>query len=217
MSTIFPKQANKVPAQVVIALLLMGGALTAGITYYFTPKYSRVGYQPTQPVPFEHSLHAGELGIDCRFCHNHVDKSGHSNVPSTNSCMICLNQIQLASDKLELVRASFATGEPIPWVQVHKLPDYVYFNHSVHVNRGISCYECHGQVNEMDVVHHVKPFSMAFCLDCHRNPEEKLRPPEEVFNLDWRPESEEAQLEFGREAKEAWRVNPPVGCAGCHR
>ena len=176
MSTIFPKEANKAPLQVVIALLIVIGTITAGATYYLTPKYSRVGYQPVQPVPFEHSLHVGELGLDCRYCHNQVEKSGHSNVPATSTCMNCHNQVQVLSEKLEPVRDSFASGESIPWVQVHKVPDYVYFNHSVHVNRGISCFECHGQVNEMDEVRHEKSFSMGFCLECHRNPEEKLRP-----------------------------------------
>jgi hypothetical protein len=217
MSTIFPKEANKAPIQIVIALLIVGATVTAGFTYYLTPKYARVGYQPIQPVPFEHSLHAGELGIDCRYCHSQVEKSGHSNVPSTNTCMNCHNQVQILSEKLQPVRDSFASGEPIPWVQIHKMPDYVYFNHSVHVNRGISCFECHGQINEMDVVRHEKPLSMAFCLECHRNPEEKLRPLDQVFNLDWRPESKEAQLKDGNLMKEHWKVNPPTSCSGCHR
>lgn len=217
MSTIFPKEANKAPLQVVIALLIIGGTITAGFTYYFTPKYTRVGYQPVQPVPFSHTLHAGELGLDCRYCHSQVEKSGHSNVPSTSTCMNCHNQVQVLSEKLQPVRDSFASGESIPWVQVHKVPDYVYFNHAVHVNRGISCFECHGQVNEMDEVRHEKSFSMAFCLECHRNPEEKLRPLSEITNLDWRPESREKQLEFGNEMKEHWKINPPTSCSGCHR
>ena len=217
MSTIFPKEANKAPLQVVIALLIIGGTITAGFTYYFTPKYSRVGYQPVQPVPFSHTLHAGELGLDCRYCHSQVEKSGHSNVPSTSTCMNCHNQVQVLSEKLQPVRDSFASGEPIPWVQVHKVPDYVYFNHAVHVNRGISCFECHGQVNQMDEVRHEKSFSMAFCLECHRNPEEKLRPLAEITNLDWRPESREAQLDFGNEMIEHWKINPPTSCSGCHR
>jgi len=217
MSQVFPKWTNKVPAQVVLALFLMGGALTAGITYYMTPSYSRVGYEPIQPVPFSHALHAGELGLDCRYCHNMVDKSGHSNVPSTNTCMNCHSMVLPDSELLQPVRDSFNTGEPVPWVQIHKLPDYVYFNHSAHVNRGISCFECHGQVNEMEVVRHEKPFSMSFCLECHNKPEEKLRPLDEVFNLDWRPQSQKAQLEFGNNAVEKWKVTPPISCSGCHR
>jgi len=217
MSSIFPKKSNKAPLQIVIALLIIGGTITAGFTYYFTPKYSRVGYQPIQPVPFDHSVHAGELGIDCRYCHSQVEKTGHSNVPSTNTCMNCHNQVLPLSSKLQLVRDSFASEETIPWVKIHKLPDYVYFNHSVHVNRGISCYECHGQVNQMEEVHHAKSFSMAFCIECHRKPEEKMRPLDQITNLNWRPESMAAQLKFGNEMKEHWKVNPPISCSGCHR
>lgn len=217
MSTIFPKQANKAPALIITALILIVSAVTAGIAYYATPEYTRVGYQPIQPVAFEHSLHAGELGIDCTYCHNQVEKSGHSNIPSTNTCMNCHNQVLPTSEKLQPVRDSFASGDPIPWVQVHKLPDYVYFNHSVHVNRGVSCFECHGQVNEMDIVSHEKSLSMAFCLDCHRNPEKAIRPLDEITNLDWHPTSDADQLKFGKEAVDAWHINPPTSCSGCHR
>ncbi len=217
MSKIFPKQANKAPLLILTALALVGSVVLAGITYYATPKYTRVGYQPIQPVPFEHSLHAGELGIDCTYCHNQVEKSSHSNVPSTNTCMNCHNQVLPTSEKLQPVRDSFASGDPVPWVQVHKLPDYVYFNHSVHVNRGVSCFECHGQVNDMDIVSHEKSFSMAFCLDCHRNPEKVIRPLDQITNMDWRPTSEEAQLKFGEAKVAEWHINPPTSCSGCHR
>jgi len=112
---------------------------------------------------------------------------------------------------------SWASGEPIPWVRIHKTPDYVYFNHAVHVNRGISCVECHGQVNEMEVVYHAKSLSMAFCLECHREPEKYIRPADEVYNLNWKAESQEAQLEMGEELVAHWKVNPPESCSGCHR
>jgi hypothetical protein len=131
--------------------------------------------------------------------------------------MSCHSIIKADSPLLAPVRASFESGEPVPWVRIHKAPDYVYFNHSVHVNRGVSCYECHGQVNEMDVVQHAKPHSMSWCLDCHRAPEERIRPLEEVFNLDWHPTSEEAQKEFGLEMVKQWNVKPPESCSGCHR
>jgi len=115
------------------------------------------------------------------------------------------------------VRDSYASGEPIPWVRVHKTPDYVFFNHAVHVNRGISCVECHGQVNEMEVVSHAKSLSMAFCLECHRNPEDYIRPIDKVYDLAWQPESEEIQVEMGEELVQHWKVNPPESCSGCHR
>src|SRR5438876_9912437 len=186
MSAIFPKWTNRLPALVIVGLLLVGSAVTAGVWYYLSPKYTRVGYQPIQPVGFSHAIHADQLGLDCRYCHNAVEKSWYSNVPAASTCMNCHNQVLKDDARLALVRESFNTGTPIPWVQIHKTPDFVYFNHSVHVNRGISCVECHGPINKMDVVYHAKPFSMTFCLDCHRQPELHLRPPEKITDLDWK-------------------------------
>jgi hypothetical protein len=144
--------------------------VTAGLNYYFTPKYTRVGFQPTQPVPFSHSIHVKQLGLDCRYCHDGVEKSWYSNVPAADTCMNCHSAVRADDPKLEPVRASYKdANKPVEWVQIHKLPDYVYFNHSVHVNRGVSCVECHGRVDEMDEVRHEKHFSMTFCLDCHRD------------------------------------------------
>lgn len=217
MANIFPKWFNLVPFQVLLILALVGTAVTAAFTYYFTPSYGRVGYQPTQPVAFDHSLHVDQLGMDCRYCHNHVDESAHSNIPSTNTCMNCHVQIQSNAPTLALIRNSYDSGEPVEWVRIHKTPDYVYFNHAVHVNRGVSCVECHGQVNQMEVVWHDKSLSMGFCLDCHRNPEEFIRPNEEVYNLDWEAESRTAQIEMGRELVQEWQVHPPQSCSGCHR
>ena len=217
MSKVFPKSANALPLQIVIFLLVFGSLTGAGITYYWTPEYSRVGYQPQQPIPFDHSLHAGQLGLDCRYCHTNVEQSEHSNVPSTQVCMACHSTIKNQSELLAPLRASFESGDPVPWVRIHKAPDYVYFNHSVHVNRGISCFECHGQVNEMEVVSHAKSHTMSFCLECHRAPEGRIRPLEEVFNLDWRPESQAAQLQMGEELVSQMKINPPESCSGCHR
>jgi hypothetical protein len=217
MANVFPKWVNTLPIKVIVAIILIKTAVVLGVTYYATPKYSRVGYAPTQPVAFSHALHAGQLEIDCRYCHTFVDRSEHSNVPSTQVCMTCHSMVRRDDPMLAPVRDSYESGEPIPWVRVHKTPDYVYFNHAVHVNRGISCYECHGQVDQMDVVEHTQPLSMAFCLDCHRNPEEFIRPPEEVYNLDWeRPDTEEFKDEAIAFVHD-WKVNPPQSCSGCHR
>ncbi|MCB1128829.1 MAG: cytochrome c3 family protein, partial [Verrucomicrobiae bacterium] len=174
MSDIFPKWTNRLPALVLTGAALVGTAAVAGAWYYFTPKYSRVGYQPIQPVAFSHNIHVDQLGLDCRYCHNGVEKAWYSNVPSSTLCMNCHNQVLKEDARLALVRESAASGTPIPWVQVHKVPDFVYFNHSVHVNRGISCVHCHGQVNQMDEVRHAQPLSMSFCLECHRHPELKI-------------------------------------------
>jgi len=222
MSDIFPKWTNRLPLQIAVGALLVGSAVTAGVWYYFTPKYSRVGYQPIQPVAFSHAIHADQLGLDCRYCHSAVEKSWYSNVPSSSTCMNCHNQVLKDSPKLELVRESASTGKPIPWVQVHKVPDYVYFSHSVHVNRGVSCVECHGQINKMDEVYHAKPLSMAFCLDCHRNPASRLRPPDRITDLNWKwnedpRKAAELQKLNGEKFVHDWRVESLQSCSACHR
>ena len=218
MSNLFPKSANKLPLQILIFLGLTVGIVSAGITYYATPKYTRVGYAPQQPVPFSHALHAGQLGIDCRYCHVGVDKGPASVVPSAQTCMNCHSIIKADSPLLAPVRESFASGNPVPWVKIHQTPDYVYFNHSVHVARGVSCVECHGDIQKMDTVHHAKPLSMGWCLDCHREPEKVLRDPKLVTNLDWKhPGGAEGQLEQGKKFVHDWNVQPPQSCSGCHR
>ena len=222
MSDVFPKWTNRLPLYILIGGAMVAGAVTAGVTYYFTPKYTRVGYKPIQPVAFSHSIHVDQVGLDCRYCHSHVEKSWYSNVPATSTCMNCHNQVLKEDPKLEVVRDSFATGEPIPWVQIHKVPDYVYFNHSVHVNRGVSCVECHGRVDEMDEVEHAKPLSMSFCLDCHRNPEEHVRPLEHVTDLDWKwsdDPKKNAQLQkaHGSQLVKDWNIQSTDNCSACHR
>ena len=218
MSKLFPKSVNKLPLQILIFIGLTASIVAAGITYYATPKYSRVGYAPVQPVPFNHALHAGQLGMDCRYCHSNVEKSGHSNVPTAQTCMNCHNQIKIDSPLLAPVRESYASGNPVPWVRIHKAPDYVYFNHSVHVARGVSCVECHGKINEMEVVYHAKPLSMGWCLECHREPEKFVRDPKLVTNLDWKhPGGTAAQIEEGKKFVHDWNIQPPQSCSGCHR
>ncbi len=244
MANIFPRSSNWIPLKILVMLLVLGGAVSAGMWYYFTPKYTRVGYQPIQPVYFPHNVHVEQLGMDCRYCHSFVEVAAHSNVPTTQVCMNCHSQVQKDNPKLKPVWDSWETGKPIEWVQIHKTPDYVYFNHSVHVNRGVSCVECHDRVDQMPVVYHAKPHSMAWCLDCHRNPEEHLRPVDQVTNLAWKPsdvnvldfigkngkppDQEErdfsnpstklSQAEIGETLLRKWHVNPPdKNCFGCHR
>ena len=217
MSKVFPKSANALPLQIVLFLLAFGSVATAAITYYVTPKYTRVGYAPQQPVPFEHSLHAGQLGIDCRYCHAAVEKSATSSLPAAQTCMNCHSIIKTTSPLLEVVRQSYATGEPVPWVRIHQNPDYVYFNHSVHVNRGVSCVECHGKINEMTTVYQAKPHSMSWCLDCHRNPAERIRDPKDVFNLDSQTLAAQGKLADAQKFVHDWKVKPPTSCSGCHR
>ena len=217
MSDIFPKWTNKLPSRVILGLILLATAGTIGVTYYFTPKYTDAGYQPIQPVDFPHSVHADQLGIDCRYCHDDVEKSWYSNIPSSTVCMNCHNQVLAQDPRLAPIRASATNGNvSIPWVQIHKTPDFVYFNHSVHVNRGVSCVHCHGEVHKMDEVRQVKPLSMSFCLECHRNPAENIRPPDQVTNLDWEKPANFAE-ETGKKFVHDWNVHPPQSCSACHR
>jgi hypothetical protein len=213
---------NRLPLMIVVGVLLIGGGVVAGVWYYFTPKYTRVGYQPIQPVAFSHKVHVDQLGLDCRYCHHDVERSWFSNIPSASTCMNCHNQVLKDDPRLALVRESVATGRPISWVQVHKVPDYVYFNHSVHVNRGISCVECHGRIDQMDEVYHAKPLSMSFCLDCHRDPASFIRPLDKITDLGWRwsedpAENTRQQQAQGRWLVEHWRVESLQNCSACHR
>ncbi len=217
MSNLFPKSANKLPLQIVVYLVVLGGVLTAGASYYMTPKYTRVGYAPVQPVPYSHALHAGQLGIDCRYCHSNIEKSGVANLPTAQTCMNCHNQVKKDSPLLAVVRHSFETGEAVPWVKIHQTPDYVYFNHAAHVNRGVSCVECHGKINEMDVVAHAKPLSMGFCLDCHRDPASHVREQGDIFNLDSKTIADKAGIDAAHKFLTDRNIKPPQSCSGCHR
>jgi hypothetical protein len=222
MSDVFPKWTNRLPLQIVIGAILAGSAAVAGVWYYFTPKYTRVGYQPIQPVAFSHAIHVDQVGMDCRYCHNGVEKSWYSNVPTAGLCMNCHAQVLKDSPKLELVRESAAIGTSIPWIQIHKVPDFVYFNHSVHVTRGVSCFECHGQLNKMDEVRQAQPLSMSFCLDCHRNPAARLRPPDRITDLNWTWSEDPAkaadlQKLNGEKFVHDWKVQSLQSCSACHR
>lgn len=218
MSHLFPKSANRLPLQIALFLLVLGGVVASGVTYYMTPKYTRVGYAPVQPVPFSHQLHAGQLGLDCRYCHSNVEKSRVSNVPTSQTCMNCHNAIKTQSPLLAPVRQSFETGEAVPWVKIHKLPDHVHFNHAAHVSRGVSCVSCHGRVDQMATVSHEKSLSMEFCIDCHRAPETAVRDPKLVTNLGWQnPEGAAGQLRDGKLLVDSLKIQPPQACSGCHR
>lgn len=198
------------------ALLVVVPVYAIGVLYYGgSPQTLNVGYSPAQPVPFSHALHAGELGMDCRYCHNTVDKAAHAAVPPTATCMNCHERIASDSNKLLAVRESYATGQSVPWVRVHDLPDYVYFNHAAHVARGVSCVSCHGRIDKMEEVYQVETLSMGWCLDCHRNPEPHLRPADLVTDLDWVPGEDPEVL--GKRLREQNNINPSTDCSTCHR
>ncbi len=215
MSQIFPQWTNKLPAVLLAAVLVFGAGGVGFLWYYGSPKYTDVGYRPTQPVPFSHKLHAGDLGMDCRYCHSNIERSAIANVPATQTCMNCHTLVLPQSEKLIAVRESWATGKPIEWVNVHLLPQYAYFNHSLHLNAGIGCISCHGNIAEMEKVQQMQPLSMSWCLDCHRNPDPHLRPVDQVTNMNYAPPADQAA--FAERVKEEKKLNPTQDCSGCHR
>lgn len=215
MALIFPRWTNYLP--LVLAAVAPVGGLVVAVAgwYYLSPRFTDVGYRPPQPVAFSHALHAGDLGIDCRYCHSTVEEAAHAAIPATSTCMNCHALVKQDSEKLELVRESHETGEPIPWLNVHLLPDYAFFHHDVHVAAGVGCVECHGRIDEMEVVEQAEPLSMGWCLKCHWDPWEQLRPPQEVTNMAWNADDVgyDARLDPTRRRE----PEPPTHCSGCHR
>lgn len=211
----FPKWVNQLRTLFAIGAALVGVYLLVLLTYGASPNFTNVGYAPKQPIAYSHSLHAGELGIDCRYCHNTVEEAAQAAIPPTQTCMNCHSHIRAKSEKLIGLRESYASGMPIGWQRVHDLPDYVFFNHSAHVSRGVGCVSCHGRVDKMEVVYQAEPLSMSWCLDCHRRPEKHLRPKDKITQMDWLPQMEQAEL--GAKLRRDYNINPSVDCSTCHR
>ncbi len=201
-----------------IAAFLGAGALVSVVfffTYFGSPEFTDVGYRPEQPVDYSHKLHAGELGIDCRYCHTSVETSQEAMIPPTQTCMNCHSVVDAESEKLELVRDSWNQNKPIEWVRVHMLPDYAYFDHSIHLTAGVGCASCHGRVDQMEKVMQVEPLSMSWCLDCHRNPENHIRPADQITNMDWEPSDNHHEI-VSKYIKDR-NISPPEDCTACHR
>jgi menaquinone reductase, multiheme cytochrome c subunit len=215
MPALFGKSADLLMkiGGLVVGLGALAGA--AGYGYLSHPKVIDTGYSPEQPVPYSHKLHAGAMGLDCTYCHYTVTKAGFAAIPTTETCMNCHNKVKEKSEKLAPVRESYKTGMPVPWIQIHRLPDYVYFNHQIHVTSGVSCVSCHGRIDQMVEVRQVQPLNMGWCLECHRNPAPNLRPANLVTKLDWVPDRD--PVEIGKEIIAAKNIHPPVNCSGCHR
>lgn len=211
---LFPEWTDKFKRYV--ALLALGAPvyLIALVAYGVTPEAIRIGYQPEQPVPYSHALHVGELGLDCRYCHNTVEQSGHAAIPPAETCMNCHFGIRPDSPNLTPIREAYSRGTPVEWVRVHDLPDYVMFNHSAHVTRGVGCESCHGRVDQMVEVHQVQPLTMEWCLGCHKDPDYHLRPPEKATVMGY---LEQENRPSGSKLREERNIDPPINCSTCHR
>jgi hypothetical protein len=194
----------------VIAFLVWAWAELNASTYA-----TRAKVPVEQPVPFSHEHHVGGLGIDCRYCHTTVENSSFANIPPTKTCMNCHSQIWSTAPMLEPVRESFRTDKSIRWIRVHDLPDYVYFNHSIHVAKGVGCTTCHGQVNKMPLMWQESSLQMTWCLDCHRHPERFVRPRSEVFSVTYKPPAD--QLALGRKLVKEYSIQSLTSCSTCHR
>ena len=222
MAQIFQRSANTMFKAAIVAAVLLGGVTFFAITQYARSSYLTGQYlDRQQPVQFSHKHHSGDDGIDCRYCHTAVETSSNAGFPPTATCMNCHSQIWSDSPYLETVRASYRDNKPIEWERVHDLPEYVYFNHSIHVAKGVGCNTCHGQINEMPAVHQVATLQMEWCLSCHREPERFLRPKSEIYNMEWQAENTTSkELEVGRALKAEYKVRNRemmTSCSTCHR
>lgn len=216
MSQIFHPSTNTLSRLTLFGALFAVGGLLYGLAVLNRSSYmTQAQVAREQPVPFSHKHHVGELGLDCRYCHTSVEVSRNAGFPPTQTCMNCHAQIWAQSPTLEPVRSSFRTGASIEWTKVYDLPDFVYFNHSIHIAKGVGCVSCHGRVDLMNLTYQQPSLQMEWCLQCHRNPEPYLRPRSEVFSMTWQPPADQPNL--GAELVAAHRVKGRVDCTACHR
>jgi hypothetical protein len=197
------------------AVFLVTGALFVIAEFNRSGYVTQAGVEREQPVPFSHQHHVGGMGVDCRYCHTSVETSAVAGIPPTRTCMNCHSQIWNQSPTLEPVRESFRSGKSIEWTRVHDLPEFVYFNHSAHVNKGVGCTTCHGPVDRMPLMLQSASLQMEWCLQCHRNPEKFVRPKEEVFSVSWQPPAD--QVDKGRELVKQYGIQARTSCSTCHR
>jgi len=216
MAQLFHRSANSL-AKVSIGggLILAGSILVAAYTLDRGHYTTDVAVVKAQPVPFSHKHHVTDDGIDCRYCHTSVETSAFAGLPATEICMSCHSQIWTNAAILEPVRASFRTGESLTWTRVHDLPEFVYFNHSIHVNKGIGCASCHGRVDQMPLMFKVNTLNMNWCVECHRAPWKYVRPREQVFNMAYEPPTN--QEEFGKKLMKEYKIQSLTDCWTCHR
>lgn len=211
----FPRWTDGFRPLLGIAAVLTPTYIVALFIYGASADTLQVGYAPEQPIPFSHALHAGKLGMDCRYCHSTVESADLAAIPPLATCMNCHKSIQTTSPLLAPLRAAWEGQEPLRWTKVHDLPEFAYFSHAPHLRAGVSCVDCHGRVDQMERVQTEKSLSMGWCLECHRNPEPFLRPREEVFNLGWTTEEDRNVL--GAKLRKENGINPRTDCSTCHR
>lgn len=197
------------------AIFIIGGVLAIFMIIQRSPYVTYVGVARTQPVQFSHLHHVGDDGIDCRYCHLSVETSSFAGIPSTEVCMNCHTQVWANSPYLEPVRQSWQTGKPITWERVHDLPDFVYFNHSIHVAKGVGCDTCHGQLDRMNGIWKNQPMSMEWCMECHFNPAKYVRPKDQVFNASYQPPAD--QMALGNRLVQEYQIQSLISCSTCHR
>jgi hypothetical protein len=216
MAALFPPWSNTA-FRVAIATAAFGGfgVLAAPMIWVRTPWARNQWNVVDQPVEFDHRHHVRDDGIDCRYCHNTVDRAATAGIPSTDKCMGCHAQVWSRSPMLEVVRRSYFSGAPIPWNRVTQVPGFVYFNHAIHVSSGFGCVTCHGRVDEMAAVYQVATLTMGFCLDCHRSPERFIRPLDQITNMGW--SAGDRQIELGRELCRERGIRSLTTCTTCHR
>jgi hypothetical protein len=219
MSQIFPRSANAT-ARMSLAAVAAIGLFTVWTVFALMRSTWATGQSDfvEQPIQFSHAHHVGGVGLDCRYCHTSVETSSFAGIPPTKTCMNCHSQIWTNASILEPVRASFRDDKNLTWIRVHDLPDFVYFNHQIHVKQGVGCATCHGEVDKMPLTFQANSLLMEWCLDCHRAPEKYLRPREQVFNMAYVPPAN--QLELGRQLKQDYNVasvEHMTSCSICHR
>ena len=219
MSQIFHRHTNVYSRVSIVAVVLFLGFLGAVVAMLNWSGYNtRQGDFIEQPIQFSHAHHVGGMGIDCRYCHTSVEESAFANIPPTKTCMNCHSQIWANAPILEPVRASYRTDTPLQWTRVNDLPDFVYFNHSIHVRKGVGCATCHGPVDRMPLMYQEATLMMSWCLDCHRNPAKYVRPRDQVYNMAWERPADDPELgeRLVKEYKIA-SVQQLTNCSTCHR
>jgi hypothetical protein len=216
MSQIFHRSANTIARISIFGAVFFIAALFGVLSLVNrSPWVTLAGVARSQPIQFSHERHVAGNGIDCRYCHTSVETSSFAGIPPTQTCMNCHSQIFSSSPFLAPVRDSLRTGQSILWTRVHDLPDFVYFNHSIHVNKGVGCTTCHGQVDRMPLMYQEKSLQMEWCIDCHRQPERYVRPREAVFRVDYQPPSN--QIEVGTRLVAEYHIQKLTNCSTCHR